>query len=338
MWIVTGVFAACFGWRLARDPRTFRAGLYLTGALGSLILGLLAGRMRELERFASIEAGQLIVALAVAAVGTVVVLGFALVGNGLVTVRREGFGLAHLLSLLLGLALLGLLAAWIWAIATEARTAATVLFAIMFPAGYFGVGFASYLLYGRIYRIIAPTMSPRPKAVIVLGAGLAGGHRVTPLLAARLDRALAVAGPGHIPIVVSGGKGTDESVSEAAAMAEYLEERGVGAEQILVEDASRTTAQNLEYSKAVLHEAGLAGPVAVVSSNYHVFRTAMLMRAAGLPGYATGGKVAAYYWPSAAIREFAAICAEHLPATLIGLAMACTPVFVLIAFALARPA
>jgi uncharacterized SAM-binding protein YcdF (DUF218 family) len=334
MWIAAGVFGVLFAFRLWRDPRTFRAGLYLTGMVFSAGVAASSEVLRELVRERPMVAGWVLLGLALATVGTVVVLGFVLIANGVVMVRREGISPAHLLSLGAGCALLAFIGAWVWAFSDSAHLSVLILFAALFPAAYFGVGMVSYLLYGRLYRTIAPTMSALPQAVIVLGAGLAGGRRVTPLLAARLDRGLAVAARtrarGGDPVVVaSGGRGPDEDIPEAQAMSAYLLAKGFDETRLLLEERSRNTKENLAFSRVLLAEHGITGPVAAVSSNYHVFRTAMLMRRAGLAGYATGSPVARYYWPSAAIREFVATCVEHLPATLIGLILVCSPVWIL---------
>jgi uncharacterized SAM-binding protein YcdF (DUF218 family) len=45
----------------------------------------------------------------------------------------------------------------------------------------------------------------------------------------------------------------------------------------------------------------------IVTSSYHVFRTAIIARKAGIRGQVTGARTAAYYWPSAMLREFAAV-------------------------------
>ena len=83
----------------------------------------------------------------------------------------------------------------------------------------------SFVLYAFLYgRLSVPRHAD---FVVVLGAGLLDGGRVPPLLASRLDRGHAVyrglAARGNDPVlIVSGGKGSDERVSEADAMARYL--------------------------------------------------------------------------------------------------------------------
>jgi uncharacterized SAM-binding protein YcdF (DUF218 family) len=44
-----------------------------------------------------------------------------------------------------------------------------------------------------------------------------------------------------------------------------------------------------------------------VTSSYHAFRAAMIARRAGVHGQVTGAPTAAYFWPSAVLREFAAV-------------------------------
>jgi len=172
--------------------------------------------------------------------------------------------------------------------------------------GYFSFLFVSFVLYAFIYDHLP--VRRNADFVIVLGSGLRGSE-VPPLLASRLDRGRAVyesvARRGHNPaLVVSGGKGSNEQVSEAAAMADYLIARDFPADRILREDQSRTTEENLINSKELM-PAGSS--CIIVTSSFHVFRAAMIARRAGVNGQVTGARTARYYWPSATIREFAAV-------------------------------
>ena len=122
-----------------------------------------------------------------------------------------------------------------------------------------------------------------PRVMIVLGCQVReNGPSV--LLRDRLDEALAYwEDHEDTLIVVSGGQGSNEPTTEARAMADYLEERGVEEDQILLEDRSHNTAQNLRYSRALLEEAGedLSGGVIVVSNGFHLTRARMLAQRAG---------------------------------------------------------
>jgi uncharacterized SAM-binding protein YcdF (DUF218 family) len=162
--------------------------------------------------------------------------------------------------------------------------------------------------------------------VVVLGSGLKGGRRVTPLLAGRLERGRrvfetlatrgaaeggaaegAAEGAAGPVLIVSGGKGSDEQVSEADAMARYLTERGFPAGRLAREDRSRTTEENLIFSKAIMDRSRPGATCVIVTSNFHVFRTAIIARRLGVNGQVTGSPTAGYYWPSAILREFAAV-------------------------------
>lgn len=90
-------------------------------------------------------------------------------------------------------------------------------------------------------------------------------------------------------------------------MAEYLIERGFPAALIEREDRSTTTEQNLRYSKSIMEKAHPDYRCVVVTNNYHVFRAAVTARRAGVRGHVVGSPTAAYFWPSAMIREFVAI-------------------------------
>lgn len=165
----------------------------------------------------------------------------------------------------------------------------------------------------------------RPEAVVVLGAGLEG-ERVTPLLAARLDRALEVLDAeerrGGLPLViVSGGQGPDETVPEAVAMRRYLASRGIAAERILLEDGSANTRENLELSRRLLPSPRT--PVCIVTSGFHGPRAALLARRIGLRARTAGARTALHSRPKAVAREAAALGVATLPVhALAGLALA----------------
>ena len=132
---------------------------------------------------------------------------------------------------------------------------------------------------------------------------------MTKLLTNRVDKAIAVFEKcGKRPILIpSGGKGADETVSEAQAMKDYLLEHGIPEDKIVLEDGSSTTKENLYNSKNIID--GYAGKrrTALVSSNYHIYRCLRIAKEINMRCVGIGAKVALYYWPSALIREFAAV-------------------------------
>lgn len=252
---------------------------------------------------------------------SVVALAILLIMNGVQMARREGRSLGNLLSLLTGILLLVLPAVAVALVLTLhplAIGAAVLAFVI---CAQLGLSFVTFLVFTLVYARRRPR--PGPDAVVVLGAGLVRGG-VGRLLGSRLDRGRAArdeqlaeltSGPGGtaraIPIITSGGQGVDEPRSEASAMAEYLVEQGVPEQEILLEDQSRTTQENLLFSRRVadasLPEATTPGHLLVATSRYHVPRAALLSYRLGIDADVVGGKAANYYVPSAYLREFVAV-------------------------------
>lgn len=157
--------------------------------------------------------------------------------------------------------------------------------------------------------------------MIVLGAGLRdgepGGH-----LARRLDTAAEFlhARP-RAQVVVTGGLGAGQTVTEAEAMAAYLERAGIASERIFLEDASTSTYENLSFALEILQERqreiwfvdendGLEiapnDVIVIVTNDFHLFRATRQARNMGLHVY---GLAAPTPWHSLApnyLREIAA--------------------------------
>lgn len=117
--------------------------------------------------------------------------------------------------------------------------------------------------------------------LIVLGAGVNGSVpslSMTDRLGAA--RVYLDAHPDCVA-VVSGGKGAGENISEAEAMRRWLTGNGVAAERIILENRATDTLENLKYSFALIPEPDAA--VAVVSSEYHLYRAKYLAETLGRP-------------------------------------------------------
>ena len=100
------------------------------------------------------------------------------------------------------------------------------------------------------------------------------------LLQDRLDTALDyLEEHPDMTVVVTGGKGDDEHVSEAQCMYDYLTEHGVNGNQIIMEDTSRNTSQNVRHTKAMLNAMGydiLEEEYLLVSNGFHLARIKLL--------------------------------------------------------------
>lgn len=124
---------------------------------------------------------------------------------------------------------------------------------------------------------------PQSDYLIVLGAGV-NGSAPSLSMVNRLEAALDYleAYPDAVAIV-SGGQGAGEDVTEASAMHDWLIAHGVPESRIVQEDQSTSTRENLENSFAIIRSRGgdPADGVAVVSSEYHLYRAKQMARALG---------------------------------------------------------
>lgn len=256
-----------------------------------------------------------------------------LILNGIQMIRRESFSPAHILSLALGIVVgIGEIAAVIYVLNLSdflgIGSANPWILLVFLTVFYFSFLVLSFVLYSVFIQIMPHRMNF--DYVIIHGCGLAGGERMTKLLSSRVNKAIEIYRKCKVkPIIIpSGGQGGDETISEAEAMRNYLLEHGIPDEQIVPEDRSATTRENLVNSKAII-DAGQGGKkTALVSSNYHIYRCLRLARDVGLRCTGIGADVALYYWPSALIREFIAIFVtkRFLIWSLIGYALFISPV------------
>lgn len=177
---------------------------------------------------------------------------------------------------------------------------------------------------------------PNLDYVIVLGAKVEEG-RISSSLRRRLDKAIEYSqrNPDTV-LILSGGQGKDEPASEAQMMYEYLRYNGVPERQLVMEDRSDSTAQNIVYSKAVIdrleaekdekkNQADLTPPgpymvvedkpiqIGVLTSNFHVFRATQIARRCGLESVCgIGASCDPVLFLHLCVRECAAILKDKL--------------------------
>lgn len=124
------------------------------------------------------------------------------------------------------------------------------------------------------------------------------------VLQKRLDKALEyLAENPDTVVIVSGGQGSNEVISEAEGMKKYLVEAGIQPDRILMEDQSVNTSENLKFSKELLDS--VDSTVVVVTNDFHVFRSVRIARKNGY--HAVEGLSAGSYplmLPNNLVREF----------------------------------
>ncbi|TCD55034.1 hypothetical protein EJ419_00055 [Alloscardovia theropitheci] len=239
--------------------------------------------------------------------------------NGVVLLRREGISKVNILFLILGLFNLGIIIFLGFVLSGGVRFLShnrfmygSYLF-IAYSFVLFTIAFIGFLLYSIVYSFI-----PKNKKydfIIIHGAGLLDGERVTPLLKKRIDKAIEAflaSSDKEIKIIASGGKGSDEKISEAQAIWNYIrEEKRIDLKQVILEEKSTTTYENLLYSKEIGERLVKNPHFLFVTNNYHVFRTSTFAKRLGMKGDGLGCSTARYYIPSAFVREFVAICVRY---------------------------
>ena len=256
------------------------------------------------------------------------VVPFFFIFNGIVMIRKEGKHLAHMLSLALGIAIfLGEVVTFVqvliystlsWEEIDKYSSSVISLLLLIFSMTviYGSMEFLVFMIYILFLQII-----PKRRDfdyVVIHGAGLLRGDKVSKLLSDRIDKAISIynKAPNKPKLIPSGGKGDDETISEAEAMKRYLLEKGIPEQDIILEDTSATTFENLKNSKAIIDSGWGSKNTALVTSNYHVYRALRYARKIDLKCTGVGSRVAFYYWPSALIREFIAIMTEKKHAVL----------------------
>ena len=142
-------------------------------------------------------------------------------------------------------------------------------------------------------------------AVVVLGAGV-NGTEPSLSLQTRLDKALEYLERWpDIPAVLTGGTGYGEEISEARCMYDYLTERGVDPDRLILEDQAGNTAENFALSRPLLEAAGVdpaADTVAVVTNDFHIARSELI---AARQGYGdTVGIPAPLPWPHLTVNYY----------------------------------
>ena len=246
----------------------------------------------------------------------IVFSGIFLIFNGFILLKKEGFSKANLLSPIMGIVIL-LFFVFMWIRAGFVTTDYNhwinipVVF-IIYTYIIFGFAFVGFMMYSCVYLWLPKKQ--HYDFIIIHGAGLLDGERVTPLLKRRIDKAVQAFQQSknpHIRLIASGGQGSDEKISEAQAMYNYLvEHTDVPKEAIILEEKSTTTYENLLFSKEIGEQLIENPRFLFVTNDYHVFRTSTYARQLGMQGDGLGCSTASYYIPSAFIREYVAMCVK----------------------------
>ena len=174
---------------------------------------------------------------------------------------------------------------------------------------------ATYLeciLFGTIILAIKASIH-KPKLdkdyIIILGCKIKNDGSLTPLLKGRVDKAIEFyklqkeKNGKELIFIPSGGKGADEIISEGEAIRNYLIEKGIRKDLIIVEKKSRNTYENIKFSYKLINK---DSKILFSTTKYHVFRAGIIATMQNIKIEGIGSTTKSYFWVNAFIREFIA--------------------------------
>ena len=239
--------------------------------------------------------------------------------TNIVLIYKEGFKFQNILGIIFGLGIA--IGAFASQFIFEIIKNINLINSNLYIKKFIDIGLNSVLCYfycltlATLYcNIMAAKHKPNfdKDYVIILGSKIRKDGTLTPILQARVDKAIEFAkeqkekSNKKIVFVPSGGKGEDEIIAEAEAMKNYLIEKGISLEDIIVEDKSKNTYQNLKFSKQKIDEDNKDGKIIFSTTNYHVFRSGVIANNEGIDCEGMGSKTKWYFYTNALIREFIA--------------------------------
>ncbi|MCI6272668.1 MAG: YdcF family protein [Erysipelotrichaceae bacterium] len=219
--------------------------------------------------------------------------------------KKESRSLANFLSLFLGLFLI------FWIFVPNLINNTIINFILSIIGIIFSYGILMFMAFFTT-SCIYPSYFIFEKVdyIIILGAGLINGNKVSKLLASRIDKGINLFNSqikkGFSPkIIMSGGQGNDETLPESIAMKKYAMEQGINEDDIIVEDKSKNTYENMLFSKTIINDEN--AKVVFSTNNFHVYRAGIYAKKAKLNAKGIGSKTKFYYWYNAIIREYIAV-------------------------------
>lgn len=260
----------------------------------------------------------ILVILFIAIFGIYILLAFLLISS-IRVLRRESHSLANMLTLVLSVIMIIQMGAYIlfpkFMMGKQGIMIMLFVYAVEF---IFIVSITSFLTIAFFVLLHRPNKSV--DYIIVLGSGLLNGNRVSPLLAGRINCGIKqyqkqLEKGKNVKIIFSGGQGADELIAEGEAMKLYALSKGVTETDIMVEDQSKNTSENMRYSKQIMdtdwkeqHVGDKKYRCCFVTNGYHVFRAGIFAEKEGLKNaIGLGSRTAGYFLPNALLREYIAI-------------------------------
>lgn len=146
------------------------------------------------------------------------------------------------------------------------------------------VAVAASVLAWRIYSFRTTTYDGPADAAVVLGAAV-WTRDPSPVFKERINHAIDLYRKGRVrKLIFTGGQGNPGEPTEASAARDYALQSGLPASDILIEDKSHTTYENILNAKQLADTHGLR-TVLIVSDPLHMKRAMTMARDVGFEAH-----------------------------------------------------
>lgn len=183
---------------------------------------------------------------------------------------------------------------------------------------YYGILLKGVLLVICVFAVLAVILgvlmirgadrTPHEDGTVVVLACDVLGEEPGPMLKERLEAAYdwLESHPGTVCIVSGGWQEPDDDV-EAEVMYRYLLKKGIPADRLYAEDRSKSTYENMLYSKEIIQNNGLDPAMTIVTSDFHEYRACAMAGSLGIEAGSYPSHTAWWLLPTYYVRECAGI-------------------------------
>ena len=177
-----------------------------------------------------------------------------------------------------------------------------------------GILIAGYSLFTLLFAVESVFMinalnkePPDDATLIVLGCAVYG-ETPSDMLSLRIDAAYEFLNENpDSKAVLAGGQGNNEDISEALCMKRELVKKGISEDRLYLEDKSVNTRENIAFSKDIIEEEGLNTDVAVVTNNFHIYRSSLSVKGTSLKFHSIPAYTPLPVLPTYIMREYLGI-------------------------------
>ncbi len=245
--------------------------------------------------------------------------------SNIVLIKKEGFKIKNILGLILNISfylitffpliLNNILQSAVWIDVHNEQGIALYIQEFVNLSVYVIISYIECILLSTIIlQLIAIKRKPHLNKdfILILGCMIKKDGTLTNLLKGRVDKAIEFrdfqkkeTGKDLI-FIPSGGKGSNEVISEAEAIKNYLLKRGIKEKNIIMEDKSKNTFENIKFSYNIIKRKMDKANIILSTTNYHIFRAGVIATKQHIPIECIGARTKTYFWINAFIREFIA--------------------------------